>query len=1245
MNDKVPVKSSITWRRFLSQFPGISSNRLKITDMKKSLYIRGYLKALVFVFYIMPFLFLRTTVAHPLPNSAAYYILNKISIPEANQDQYPIRITAGEVIHSFPTKGISLPIAPSGFKNTENKVNEVLKHATPDLFISRNTGFFNNYGISYLPLAGTMTAPPTIVCPGNHVSVADPGVCSAMVNGLAATINDPDGDITTLIWTKSGVTIAASPLTGINNILTPSSFNVGITTVTYTVKDAGGTSVSCSFTVEIFDSEPPSIACHLDTTITIPECFAFATGIILAPPIVSDNCGILNLTNNAPAQFPVGNTSVIWIVNDINGLTSSCKQIVTVQKTPAISITLNSKSVSCFGLNNGTATATVAGGMQPYIYSWNTIPVQTTATATNLSPGTYTVTITDAGGCTATSAPATITEPASALSAAITGQLNVICFGNSTGSVTVAGNGGTPSYQYAIDGGLFQASGTFPNLAAGSYAITVRDANNCTFNVPVVITQPASGLLVSINSQTNVACFGEITGSATATATGGTPSYTYSWNTIPVQTTATATGLAAGTYTVTATDAAGCTKIANATITQPPALIISITNQVNVACFGEANGSATITVTGGAPPYTYSWNTVPVQTNAIATNLAAGNYTVTVTDANACTATFNITITEPSSSLSGSNTNQVNVTCFGNHTGSFTITGSGGTPTYQYSLDGGAFQASGTFSDLAAGTYTVTVSDANNCTFNILVNVIQPLSGLTVAITVPANVLCKGEATGSASVTGTGGTLPYTYSWNTVPTQTTATAINLAAGTYIVTVTEAGGCTATATITITEPVLAITASISSQTNETCSGQSTGNATITTTGGTSPYTYSWNTIPEQTTTTATGLAAGTFIVTVSDAAGCSNTANVTITQPVALIATITDQVNENCAGNADGSITVESSGGTPAYQYSLDGGTSQSSGTFSNLIAGSYTVTVQDAGNCTSDIAVNIAVIGLPQANDDLTTTPENIPVSGNVMTNDLGLCNPPVTVTSNTTPTNGSVLMLPDGSFTYTPVTNNYGTDFFFYTITDSNGSTSTATVVITITPGNAPPIAVDDYDTTNFNEPITIHILVNDSDLENDILNVSICGSPTNGLLNVNEDGSVTYSPNTGFSGDDEFCYTICDNGTPSLCDTALVYINVKSNPNIADIFVYNGFSPNGDGNNDHLVIRGIEAYPDNVIQIFNRYGDKIRALSHYDNHNVFWDGTNNDGKPVPDGTYFYILKINDISPLTGWVFVRGKK
>ena len=170
------------------------------------------------------------------------------------------------------------------------------------------------------------------------------------------------------------------------------------------------------------------------------------------------------------------------------------------------------------------------------------------------------------------------------------------------------------------------------------------------------------------------------------------------------------------------------------------------------------------------------------------------------------------------------------------------------------------------------------------------------------------------------------------------------------------------------------------------------------------------------------------------------------------------------------------------------------------------------------------------------------------------------------------------------------------------------------------------------------------INILGNDSDPENSALTVTFCGYPLNGLVILNSNNTITYQPFEGFSGDDSLCYQICDKGVPVMCDQAMVYIHVLPKPNIEDVVIYNGISPNGDGVNDTWTIKGIEGFPDNEVKIFNRWGDRIRNLARYDNVNVFWDGTNADGEPVPDGTYYYILEVWGVKTFTGWIYVRSE-
>jgi gliding motility-associated-like protein len=247
--------------------------------------------------------------------------------------------------------------------------------------------------------------------------------------------------------------------------------------------------------------------------------------------------------------------------------------------------------------------------------------------------------------------------------------------------------------------------------------VVVTDAYGCVASEGYTINEPATPLTVSIISQTNVLCFGQATGSATAEASGGTAPYSYSWDSDPVQTAALAENLAAGVYTVTVTDANGCTATSTVTITQPPVGITVNITSTDVLCFGEANGTATAEASGGTAPYSYSWNTTPEQTAATATGLAAGSYTVTVTDADGCTATGTVMIVEPLALvLSASSTD---ASCPDVTDATIDLTISGGTSPYSVIWNDGSTSEDRT--SVTNGTYTVVVTDANGCSANLTV--------------------------------------------------------------------------------------------------------------------------------------------------------------------------------------------------------------------------------------------------------------------------------------------------------------------------------------------------------------------------------------------------------------------------------------------------------------------------------------------------------------------------------------------
>jgi len=402
--------------------------------------------------------------------------------------------------------------------------------------------------------------------------------------------------------------------------------------------------------------------------------------------------------------------------------------------------------------------------------------------------------------------------------------------------------------------------------------------------------------------------------------------------------TAATTAMNGYSYRCNVTNAQGATTSNAASLTVTT--ITAGTSQTNIACNGGATGAAGVSPSGGAAPYTYSWSPSG-GTGAIATSLAAGAYTCTITDANSCTITKNFTITQPSAITA--TTSQTNVACNGGSNGSASVSVSGGAGAYTYSWSptgGTAATATG----LAAGAYTCTITDANSCTITKSFTITQP-SAIT-ATKSQTNVACNGGSNGSATVLASGGTGPFTYSWS--PSGgTAATATGLSAGVYSCTITDANSCTITKNFTITQPT-AISAS-TSQTNVACNGGSNGSASVSVSGGAGAYTYSWSPTGG-TAATATGLVAGAYTCTITDANSCTITKNFTITQPTAISAS-TSQTNVACNGGSNGSASVSASGGAGAYTYSWSpsGGTAA---TATGLAAGAYTCTITDANSCT-----------------------------------------------------------------------------------------------------------------------------------------------------------------------------------------------------------------------------------------------------------------------------------------------------
>ncbi len=676
-------------------------------------------------------------------------------------------------------------------------------------------------------------------------------------------------------------------------------------------------------------------------------------------PTGVSSSGILISSDGGPAN-PFPSNAVMNITgNKIHGFRNSIAIYDAVNTSPntytgygnlpegvILNINNNSFTGDVFSINNGTTGAAIGATCNWYgTAAAQNIAAKVTSTV-NYNPWLTSGTDSDipavgfqpAGLCNGTAPVITVNTVA-----------HITCFGANNGSINISVSGGFAPYAYAWtkneDEEFVSSTEDLTNLVPGTYHLTLTDANGSIADLEVTINEPA--LLTASATGSNNLCFGESNGTASVSVEGGTTPYTYLWSN--GETTESISSLAAGVYSVTVTDDNGCTTTAQYQVTQPTQLA-AIATGTSTSC---AN-SATVSASGGAGGYTYLWSN-GATTQSI-TSLLAGTYTVTVTDGNGCQTTASCTVTaseafNPSASV-------VNVSCFGGNNGSITITNANATAPFQFSLNGVDFTIAQpmpfTFNNLAAGTYTVYVRDANGCTGFITKTISQP-PVLTAALGIIQST-CYGQSTGSIPVTVTGGTGGLNYSW-TGPNGYTSTQKNisgLAAGNYHFTVTDANGCTQSlAAMVLSFGVITVNATV---TNIACKGEVNGAISLNVTGGTnSGFTYFWST--GSTANAISNLGVANYNVTITDiGSGCVVTRTYSITQPSSAVNLSASKTNATSCSSL-GTVTALGSGGTAPYTYSLNGGNYQSSGSFTGLYAGNYTVTVKDANGCTKTSAV------------------------------------------------------------------------------------------------------------------------------------------------------------------------------------------------------------------------------------------------------------------------------------------------
>jgi len=839
--------------------------------------------------------------------------------------------------------------------------------------------------------------------------------------------------------------------------------------------------------------------CTLDTTITITE----NTEVVLTTSSIDAQCGVSNGSvsvsasggivaldysyswvdiggspvtgGNAASVFNVTGGTYTVTVTDDNGCVATATEAVSEGNSPAITVD-NFTDVTCNGANDGTANVTGTGGVGILTYSWSTVPSGgpapgATQNATNMAPDTYVVTVTDAVGCSATEV-VTIAEPTSLSVPGIVSD--ALCNGGN-GSVDITPTGGTGpfTFDWSNDGTLDFDDSEDLSAIAGTYDVTVVDANNCNTTGTFTINEPTA---ITASTSTTTSTCTQSDGSLTVVPSNGTPGtppndYTYEWypagQTSPILgNAASLSAQPAGCYDVLITDANGCTISTSDCISDANGPTLSSVD-TPVTCNGGTDGVIDLSVSGGTPGYNFSW-TGPngfTDSNEDVFSLETGEYSVAVTDATGCISGLTDTITEANGITSTAIL--TNPSCAGDFTGAIDITliNAVGSPTFSWTGPNSFSDSNEDITGLEQGQYCVSVSDANGCTLDTCFNLSDPTA---IAITTNNVSTACTSSTGEVSVSASGGTvaLDYIYDWDydgTGDNNDNATETGLGVGTYNVTVFDDNGCTATGSETITTSS-GPTVTLASSTDVDCNGNVTGAIFVDITGGTTPFTISWSTVDGSGIVSGnedqTALGAGTYDLDVTDAAGCSApTLTTTLSEPSTPLSISGITTNLACTNDNSGSIDISVTGGTSPYSYNW----TESSNFVSavedpnGLSALTYDVTVTDNNGCTisdsytlvenSVLVLNGSSVGSSCGNSDGSVS---VSASGGVVALDYSYSWSDVTTSQPGTSfggNNSSETGLPAGSYQVVVMDDSSCVDSTIVTVSDVNGPALTYSI------------------------------------------------------------------------------------------------------------------------------------------------------------------------------------------------------
>lgn len=1047
--------------------------------------------------------------------------------------------------------------------------------------------------------------------------------------------------------------------------------NLGAGMYTVDVTDANG--CTASTTLELTNPD----ALELFPTSTVVSCNGDSTGtasIVIAggvePYSIQWDANAFNQTGVTADSLPAGTYTVV--VTDANNCTETAT--VTVDENSPIELTFSTEGASCDGLQNGSATVqATGGGIEQYIYFWDAnANNQFSQTAIDLPVGTYSVTVTNLLGCQAVGS-VTVDAPNALVNSIIVEPTS--CNDAQDGVAMVTTSGGQPGYTYQWSDGI-AGPNMRDDLPAGTYTVTVEDDNGCAEVINFEILAPEE-LTISL-SATEVDCASGNDGTATVVVTGGTGAYSFLWD--DQQNDSIAVNLPAGEITVVVTDANGCEATGTVEVVAPDVIQLQVSSQP-ADCFESSTGTATVTPTGGAGGYTYLWNDPASQATPTAIGLAAGNYTVTVTDLNMCATEISVDVTEPTE-LTNSMNGQ-NLSCGNTPDGTATATPAGGTMPYSYAWSNG--QNGQTATSLNIGLNFVTITDDNGCELIDSIELFAP-EALEISLA-PQMVSCNSGADGQAAVTIITGTAPFQYAWSNGQNQ--AIAAGLAAGSYTVTVTDASNCEAVASITINEPA-ALNATLT-QTPASCFNGGDGSATVTAINyGATPadindFTFAWS-VPGQVNATLPNLTGGvTYTVTITDPLGCELVESITIGNPTQVQASVSNTVDVSCAAGEDGQATVTASGGAGNYTFIWDGAAGgQTGATATNLSAGSYNVTIQDANGCqrvtsvtieepsplslsferthvecygestgTAEVAVEGGTApysvnwsnGATEFNaEDLAAglyTATITDANGCEILDEVTITQPDQPLLAAYSTEDASCFGSTDGRITLDA---SGGTAPYRYSL-DGENFVGTD-ILVAIEPGSYNVVVEDargcQYVTADIfvNEPDPLQVDLG-ADIEIQFGEV-VEFAPV--IVSTNPIATYTWTP----TGPGELtCYDCFNPSTLDSIDnqtTFLLEIEDINGCTAEDrvtirvrktrrVLVPTAFSPNGDGSNDRLLVHGLDGTTIRLFQVFDRWGDLVYQGGNFpiNDPDSGWDGSFR-GLEMSSGVYIWYLEVEYI-------------